>query len=341
MIKQNAFFALTGATLALAAGVVFVLPKTTHEATTYDHFFPSLYQQLNQVASITLRTHDNQFQIKNQDGNWSLPDKGNYPVDLGRIKEVLLGMADLVPLEEKTSNPDYYERLHLEDITHESSKATEIDLIDDKGQPIASLLIGKTQPAKLKPELSEVFVREPGKAKSWLTLGNLPTYTQATDWVNKSLLEIPETSIQSVEIFDNKHKSQLLITKATDKPNQFNLMNIPKDKTIDSQFSVNYVATTLAKLSLENIYLPTDVDFSAITSPTAVIKTTEGNTYNLFTQEKEGKTYVKLAVAAKDDKQANIEAMQEKFTHWIFTIPQYQAEELKKKTADLLKKPEK
>ena len=47
---------------------------------------------------------------------WTVAERDNYPADTGRLRKLLLELAEARLLEEKTSNPELYDRLKVEDI---------------------------------------------------------------------------------------------------------------------------------------------------------------------------------------------------------------------------------
>ena len=85
--------------------------------TTTTKVFPDLADKINDIAIIRVKNASGETIVKKSDKGWGLESRGGYPVEFEKVKEALMSLADLSALETKTSKPDMYTRLGVEDIT--------------------------------------------------------------------------------------------------------------------------------------------------------------------------------------------------------------------------------
>ena len=91
--------------------------------------FPDLKAQLNDVSEILVRGPGNQLvaTLRRSDKHWMVAER-NYPADLGMIRANLLALAEARIVEEKTSTPDLYERLGVQDIALETARGVQLEI---------------------------------------------------------------------------------------------------------------------------------------------------------------------------------------------------------------------
>ena len=87
--------------------------SNTSPAGAGDRLFSELREQINQLDKVTIdrpqtETDSEQTVIVKNDTGWAVDTRGGYPADVGKVREVLLALADAQILEEKTSNPERY-----------------------------------------------------------------------------------------------------------------------------------------------------------------------------------------------------------------------------------------
>ena len=81
--------------------------------------------------------------MRDGDG-WFVAEKGNYPAAAGKVRQIVLGMADLALVEPKTR--PIHPRLEVDDPG--KGKSTLVTLKDKAGTPLAELIIGNATTAR-------------------------------------------------------------------------------------------------------------------------------------------------------------------------------------------------
>mgnify|MGYP001811657580 CR=1 FL=1 len=54
---------------------------------------------------------DEGITIRREDKRWMISARDDYPADLGKLRSLIIGLADAQVVEEKTSNPEHYPKL--------------------------------------------------------------------------------------------------------------------------------------------------------------------------------------------------------------------------------------
>ena len=134
-MKNKKLIVLAIVTLAviLAAGIASRLraPQSTINTQV---LFPELAGRINDIAAITIKGNKGTIVLQQQGERWVLASADNYPALFNRIKQNVVGMAELRIVDEKTDNPEFYDRLGVEGPEVEGTKSMLITLQDKIGR---------------------------------------------------------------------------------------------------------------------------------------------------------------------------------------------------------------
>lgn len=169
---------------------------------------PSLVDRVNDVARITIQrasASTSLVRIAEGDGvKWTLPDRDGFPADPDRVRERLLQLRDLRLREAKTSNPEFYARLGVQDVKQgdsSSPRTTLVTLFDGAGKDLGSLILGDTAdlgtPSPDRPPVPGQYVRRPGELQSWLADGSVWMDSEPMNWVDRRVVSIPRERLRS------------------------------------------------------------------------------------------------------------------------------------------------
>ncbi|ALG67251.1 DUF4340 domain-containing protein [Beggiatoa leptomitoformis] len=336
-------------------------PQSPTTATNPITIFPNLMSVINEVSEIDVKAADQTTTLsRSTDGLWGLKEKSNYPADLTKVRNILMGFSNLKVLEAKTSNPEWYEKIGVEDVSTPSAKSTLITLKKPDGTGVASLIIGNNQRAKADSSQQEIFVRKPEDKQSWLVQGSLPVEKTALAWISNELTDIAMQRIQAVDVTQPSGKTiQISKTSATDET--YKVADLPENAKVSQPDAVNQIATTLSNLTLEDVIASSELKGDEKAGVTAVFKTFDGLTVTLKTVEKDSKQYGQFTIAFTapqvaekvEDKgenaekaadkpdpikvtQAEAEKLQQTLTGWAYVIPASKMEALLKPQADFI-----
>ncbi len=219
--------------------------------------FPALSDKLDAVQQLTVQTSAQTFHIARQANGWQLLEKANYPVDTATINALLFDLADLRPLEAKTSSPELHAQLRLLDPEQYPGQggqgtALKLSLQDAQQQSIASRLIGKTSPNQGESGRFAVYVRKPESAQTWLAVSNVQVESDPLAWVERSLLALDRQRIRQVTL-QAADGSSFSLQRNTPEDKDYTLTPMPTGATLKSAGALSLLLLQAANLKLDDI----------------------------------------------------------------------------------------
>jgi len=114
---------------------------------------------VNDVASVSLSGPDGRVTLQRGETGWGVSERGGYPTDFARVSALVLQLADLEALQSIPVGEEDHGALALRtgaDDTPREEAGTLVELKNAAGQPVASLILGKTHmtaPQGIRPEI--------------------------------------------------------------------------------------------------------------------------------------------------------------------------------------------
>ncbi|MFO1495185.1 MAG: DUF4340 domain-containing protein [Lysobacterales bacterium] len=223
-----------------------------------------LAEQLNAVTGLKVTAAEGKLvaDLAKRDGGWVVANHHDYPADMGKVREYLIKLSESKVREVKTSKPENYARLGVEDLGSAVAKGLGVELA------------GLKAPAKLIVGISAgtgspgTFVRRDGEAQSLLVSGDLIPEKEGSNWMAKEIIDLPSSEVLAVAV-TAPDKSVLKIDKQD--PNAFNytVYNLPKGRQLSSDSAGNLIAGSLAGLTLEDVSPAADAPVDDKTAWTA------------------------------------------------------------------------
>ena len=103
---------------------------------------PGLSNELNDIKALRITGAGNALiaELTRKDSGWVVSNRHDYPADFDKVREYLLKLADAKLREAKTSKPENYARLGVEDLAGAEAKGLGVELIGTKA-PV-KLIVG-------------------------------------------------------------------------------------------------------------------------------------------------------------------------------------------------------
>ena len=275
--KKLVIFSIITLAVILVAGITSRL-RAPQSTVTRQVLFPNLAGRINDIAGITIKGYRGTVVLQQQGENWVMASAGNYPALFNKIKKNVVGMADLRIVDEKTDNPEFYDRLGVEGPEAEGTKSMLVTLKDRSGQTVCELIVGnKRLSSSNKPGL---YVRKPGAAKALLVEGALDISDQAPDWFESHLFDISSTRVQAVRIsyphVDGQPQEDLVVRKDTKDQPDF-AVNIPSLGTAPGTTIIaNKISRGLEEMRAENVQSLQNFTFPDNDTITTTVSTFDG-----------------------------------------------------------------
>jgi uncharacterized protein DUF4340 len=163
---------------------------------------PTLADTIRQVTGLEIRQGEEALTLERaQNGTWSLKSRDAYPVDVTKVRALLVGLGQAELIEPKTSKADRYAALELEDPEQKGAKSRLLRLTGADGKAISEVVLGKRRPAGYGGgHPGGTYVRKPGNPQTWLSNVELDAPLTAKDWVKTSVLTLDAAKINRVNI---------------------------------------------------------------------------------------------------------------------------------------------
>jgi hypothetical protein len=235
------------AALAIIIGAVWIglarRPSTDSSAA----LFPALKGQLGKVQALQIYAAGNQLtaEINRSQTGWSLKQRNNYAADSAKINALLLSLEGAKVREEKTSNPENYATLGVQDLVTPGATGTRVELVGI--DPPVKLIVGKSDSTSRAS-----YVRRAGEPNSWLVSEQFNVTTDAASWLQRDLMNIGADRIQEavIQIAGSPRYSAI---KAQRADANFDVTPLPRKRELNSAGAANAIAQALVSLQLDDV----------------------------------------------------------------------------------------
>ena len=247
MNSRNVAVLSVVALLALGGGVWLARARATRIDTAAQPLYPDLRKSLNDATAVRVHTAGDTLavEIARKDDAWRVTQRHDYPADEAKLRKLLFALANAQIREEKTSNPQNYSSLGVEDVSEKEASGVRLEV--SGVTPAVDLIVGKRGPG-----LSSHYVRKTGEERSWLIDVELDAPSRPEDWLRKSVLDIGADRIQSATI-ETPGAKPYTAAKRSRADADFSVEPLPKGKELTYAGAANSVATALASLTLSDV----------------------------------------------------------------------------------------
>ncbi len=314
--------------------------------------FPQLAATIDQVTMVNVQTNtETVTMIRDENWNWQMQEKHNYPVETDKVNNLLLAMTELTILEAKTRNSALYSKIGVDDVSVSDAQSVVLTL-KTNSDSLASLIIGNSQIAKIDSTRNEIYVRKPDDKQVWLVLGKLSVEKQLTDWLERQIVDIENDKVRQVTI-----GKDILIFKDTPDDEEFQLANLPANGMVKMPYMLKNIATTLSNLEFDDVIEADKLELKPET--TAIFTTFDGLEVTMQVAKQNDKSYATfiakfnpetVLVIAKEsdpkeedskseekvDVHKQVESLNTKFAGWAYELSEFKVDDLAKKREELI-----
>jgi len=292
---------------------------------------PGMEQGLNSITEVTLTKGDaTHTTLKKGATDWVVDERG-YPADSGKVRKLLLDLASLNVVEEKTRTPANFPQLGVEDVSSPKATGTRIDA---KGAgKTYSLIVGKSAGA------SSGYVRVSGSMQSLLAAPSLTVDADPKRWLDHTLLDVAQDRVKDFTIKPATGPTYSASRPSKDKTD-FAVADIPKGRELSNPTAADPIAGSLTGLTLD------DAQHTPATAPDpkslshATFHTFDGMSVDVTGRKDGTRTLISVAATSTDKAtEAQAQALTARTQGWEFEIPAYKYDAIFRPLEDLLQKP--
>jgi len=349
-MKNYKLILLTALTIVvmIVAGI-FVNSRAPQATKEKNLLFPGLSSQLDDVAHIQIQGYDESISLSRQGNIWVIDDFDGYPALLDKVKSTVIGVSELRIVAPKTASARLYHRLGVEGPDIEDSPSLRLILKDNSDKILADLIVGSQRKSRAAENKPGLYIRLTGSKQSYLVEGLLDITSRKTDWFERTLFDIPSANISKIEITHSDGDTYTVFK--TDKgQDDFELKPIPAGKKQTSVIILNKFGSLLQDFHSSGVRSATSIS-EPNENIDAVVTTFEGLIARIHAFELDDIAYARfrfefdenLMAKTEDDKQIDsqnfkqlADNLNQKLEGWIFEIPEFKYDVIKKKSVRLL-----
>jgi len=334
-MQPRGLILLAAATLFLVALAVAALAtgdRTVSRAAPGETALPVLAGKLDQVALVGLKRSALELTFVRDGDGWLVAEKDKYPAAAGKVRQIVLGMADLAFVEPKTQKADLYPRLELDDPG--KGKSTLVTLKDKWGATLGELIVGKRRYDRLGAGNDGVYIRQPGDPQAWLARGSLEFSDQLSSWLDRRILDLPEKRIARVTL-TQPDGDKLVLTRATPDA-EFTVEEAPSEAKFKSETATRQPAMALEALDLDDVKPAHDMPVPDKDVFAASFVTFDGLTVDVRLFDNDNLHWIVVSAAGAGTAEAEAKEIEGKVGRWAYAVPSYKTTALNTKLADLL-----
>lgn len=319
--------------LALAATAMVVSSRRATSAQETDaHLFADLMDQVNDVTSVSLDEPEGSVTVELREGEWVMPSKAGMPATEAKVRQLVLRVAELEEGEAKTANPELYPRIGVED-PGQGAGSTLLTLSDSKGEPMASLILGKSEWRNSKQMR---YVRKAGEAQSWLVVFESDTSVDGAAWLEKELTRVDGSRVQSL-VITQANGEEMGLSKSSQEQAHYDVAPIPEGRELRSEGVADPLARGLQQLNLEDVRESGSARAGLET--TFVFQTFDGLVVMMSVDDEDGSHWAILTAesAGEVEDPGELAKLQKRFDGREFKIATWAFNNLNKGINDMLK----
>jgi hypothetical protein len=273
---------------------------------------------VNDVAAIVIKGGTNELDLVRQDNLWRVRQRNDYLANFSEISSFLLKAADLKAAQTEEIGPSQLGRYKLLPPGLETNTAVLVELRDQAGKVIKSLLLGKTHMRKSEgrpspmgemadnegfPDGRYVMVGTAAKTVAVISDPLSSVEAKPESWLNKDFFKVEK--IRSIAVAFPVATNSWKVTRDTEATSDWKLADAKPDEKLDSSKTSSF-SYALNSPSFNDV-LPGDTkpEQTGLDKPTVVTLDTFDNfTYTIKVGQKTNDSVpMVLAVTAQISKE--------------------------------------
>ncbi|MBK8067328.1 MAG: DUF4340 domain-containing protein [Rhodanobacteraceae bacterium] len=258
---------------------------------------PALSSALNDISSVRIRKAKDELvaELSRTESGWVVANRHNYPADISKVRAYLIKLSEAKLREAKTSKPENYARLGVEDTSAEGATGLSVELsgLKEPVRLIVGVASGGGSPG--------TFVRRASEAESWLVSGDIIPDKEGQNWLAREVLDVPSADIHSVAVIA-PDKSVLKIDKPDPSAFNYSVHNLPKGRQLSSESAANAIAGVLSSVTLEDVLPAAEANADAASTWQATFVGYDGLVVDLKLWDRDSKSWATFAARLDEER---------------------------------------
>lgn len=333
-MSRNMLLAVAAATVALIIAA-FVATGNRESAVAQKkeealpELLPGVTSKLEGAAKIVVQRKDETVTLERKDGTWTVAENEGFFADEEKVRSILSGFGRFKTIEKKTENPELFEKLGVDDPEAEGSSSVRVVLKDDAGADIASAIVGRVQSGTGASQRR--YIRVPDQKAAWLVETSLAADGGKDTFTLRQIADIDPARWAAIEVTTWKQPEVIAMDRATSDSKDWRVANVPDDKEITSQSSLEGYVRPYQRMSHAGVKQVGDF-FDAYTSETLF----SGRTWDglkletVMRADDAGDFWAKMTASVdegaegyKEETKAEAEKINKMTAGWLFKISRW------------------
>ena len=357
-MRRNSLFGLGLAAVAAVVLAIVLVGREASENQTLDgdeRMFAGLLGRANDVSIIEVVGGGEKFSIERVGERWIVPEKSNYPAKFEVVKKIIMDVAELELTAKKTNDPERHGVLGLASPSAEMGGALALQMFDQEGASLASLLVGD----KDRSGRDLRYVRYPNDNQAWLGSGGPEVAVDLLDWVDKNLISIRHDRVRKI-FFSHEDGDSAELERLDRALFKYSIKNLPSGMKMASPAIVNASGGALSFLQFLDVRPLVEVSAGVEPVTRTRLQTWDGLivTISLFEYDDliwahisavfDQQLFIPLekSVEAEDSSenlnkvqsiQREAQEIESRHNQWVYLIEDEKIEKLSRRSEDLIK----
>jgi hypothetical protein len=318
---------LTAVTVVLTIVVGLGRETASFDVNEREPVFAELREAPELATKIDVESRFGAFTMNKSGDGWVTPDRDDYPIDEADIRRLIVGLSDMRYVERKTSKPERFYRLEVQDIETELSDSVYVKVQNALGDVLAETIVGRPSARFFEGRASGTYIRESGTNNVWLVSGVTNVQTRLIPWLQRDIVGIPANLVASVSI--GTGEGAYTLSRDTPADEGFAISGAPDGRKLDGDKATS-VSRAVASVELEDVRLRDELKLPE-DAATARVTTFDGLTVNIRLADLDRKKWATFdavftgdpadqsegAVAAR----AAVEEINARVGKWVYWLP--------------------
>lgn len=335
-MKPHHFAALAAGALAslVLAITAYTAAAPWQAALSQGPLLPGFTKDGQRVARMEVSQGSSKLTLERSGETWTLKDRDGYPANVEKIRQLLTGLATAELVEPKTRKKERYTELEVEDPSLATANSNLLKLIDESGNVVTELVIGKQSKDAFGAARAGTFVRRPSEDLTWLVNASLEATSDFKDWLKPRIFETQADKIRKVRLeIPGEEPLETTWDVAT---KRHKLTEVPKGKRIKYANSIDEIAEAFATVDLDDVRKASPSASASDPVSTAVVEIDGGLKVDFKVRRASDGDWLTLVATGEGEPKKFADDLTAAVKEWEFKLPRSKADDMFKTRKDIL-----
>jgi hypothetical protein len=351
-MTRNVVIVLAAALVALVLLLTFGQRGGGSSSTAGDLFVAGFEDALADIERVTIVKANGETiaTLERRPNRWVAVDRNDYAASASKLRQALASLAEARILEQKTSNPELYSRLGVEDVSGADAGGISV-AFSAAGRELPTVILGNAEGTRYR------YARRAGEQQSFLIDRNPDFPRTAAQWLDSQIVNVGSERVREVTI-THADGEVVKLSKTGPELTNFEVAGIPSGRELLYPGVANVIGGALRELNLEDVQ---PAAAAPAEQPTVVeFRTFDGLVVRVTGTKTADESWISLAASVDAaaaapapapaeagaapptpaaDPNAEAAAINAKVGGWRYKIASFQYDQMTRRMSDLLKAP--